>query len=838
MNIYFGKISKKFNTNQIDGGFYLAPKGSTWFGTIDVGDYCYIIGGDKIQFWKVREWGKREGEDCLWFDIINDDLGIKLNKLTSLRFFELTTSLVVLSSRSAKNRAFFKLNLLTKDISFEYLSKSETYIDDDIYRNILVHNSGKLVDINSEDIQFYFEEGKMKLHPSNFIEERIIEKFIDNVPFQGKGAVRKDNVLALFKDINITNTVKFSNNKISMRSLYDAFFCKYVIPKNNYYLVGAYWDNNDPKDQTPRFVEEDIWENGYDDKFIKEVSKITEGSKIMIRSVDKKGDKMYLKASGVVVKNHKDGKRIDVDWDDEFNKFNVGFSGGYWSTITEVKKKAHINSIWYNQSSNEDVNEELMIKNINKPLNQIFYGPPGTGKTYNTINKAISIANPEFDLDQDRIVVKEEYDRLVKEGQIVFTTFHQSMAYEDFVEGIKPETTENDKVIYKVESGIFLKSCAQAGFHSYQAFKTDSVVRKYSFEELYEAFIQIQREKINDKDYQIFTSLTGFETEIFNVNKRDSIQARSKGSSSRKVAPLTKENIQKLYDSFEDIEEIKNLTQVGDCVGISPRKTEFYSVFKGLKEFEKTFTPSNKEEDVNSIDEKEMINQFISGVYNNAMKKTTGSQPVVLIIDEINRGNVSAVFGELITLIEESKRLGNMEALEVTLPYSKEKFGVPNNLYIIGTMNTADRSVEALDSALRRRFSFEEMMPNPQLIEDPEIGNVNLIEILETINKRICALIDRDHSIGHSYFMNIKSLDDLKLVFKDKIIPLLQEYFYGDYGKIGLVLGEGFVRQVEEDANVFSSFEYEGYESLINTNHELIPFEGIAFSDALDKLLN
>ena len=174
-------------------------------------------------------------------------------------------------------------------------------------------------------------------------------------------------------------------------------------------------------------------------------------------------------------------------------------------------------------------------------------------------------------------------------------------------------------------------------------------------------------------------------------------------------------------------------------------------------------------------------------------------KPYVLIIDEINRGNVSQIFGELITLIEEDKRLGKNEALEVILPYSKEKFGVPSNLHIIGTMNTADRSVEALDTALRRRFSFVEMMPEYEELKKIQFDDFQLGELLKTINSRIEALLDRDHTIGHSYFINIKPNDTeaLKEAFTNKIIPLLQEYFYHDYEKLALILGEGFVECIE-----------------------------------------
>jgi 5-methylcytosine-specific restriction protein B len=199
--------------------------------------------------------------------------------------------------------------------------------------------------------------------------------------------------------------------------------------------------------------------------------------------------------------------------------------------------------------------------------------------------------------------------------------------------------------------------------------------------------------------------------------------------------------------------------------------------------------------------------------------KSKNGKPYVLIIDEINRGNVSQIFGELITLIEEDKRLGREEALEVQLPYSKERFGVPPNLYIIGTMNTADRSVEALDTALRRRFSFVEMAPQPELIKTEGqlketagiLEGIDLAGLLQTINKRIEKLVDKDHMIGHSYFLPVKNMQDLKLAFQNKILPLLQEYFFGDHGKIGLVLGDAFFEPVGEDLeeDFFAVFDYE-----------------------------
>jgi 5-methylcytosine-specific restriction protein B len=183
-----------------------------------------------------------------------------------------------------------------------------------------------------------------------------------------------------------------------------------------------------------------------------------------------------------------------------------------------------------------------------------------------------------------------------------------------------------------------------------------------------------------------------------------------------------------------------------------------------------------------------------------------------IFIDEINRGNVASIFGELITLIEPNKRMGEEDEVTVLLPYSKTEFRVPSNLDIYGTMNTADRSVEALDTALRRRFTFKEVGPNPDLMENKTIDGINLTQLLHTINGRVEHLLDRDHCIGHSYFYNLKDggeLDDLRTVFARNILPLLQEYFYGDLGKVGLVLGKAFVEAKAKEEVKFADFDHE-----------------------------
>ncbi len=247
-----------------------------------------------------------------------------------------------------------------------------------------------------------------------------------------------------------------------------------------------------------------------------------------------------------------------------------------------------------------------------------------------------------------------------------------------------------------------------------------------------------------------------------------------------------------------------------------------------------------------------------SGVFKNICKraKNNPNENYVLIIDEINRGNISKIFGELITLIEESKREGKseeLEGLEVTLPYSNEPFSVPNNLYIMGTMNSSDRSLTSVDIALRRRFEFIEMMPKPEVLEDIKIdglGEKVVKIILDTMNKRIKVLLDRDHCIGHAYFTHLKptsarstaTVQDLMQVFEKKIIPLLQEYFFDDWGKINLVLNKnGMVKMEKVEEYLFPNMQPHEREHLASRNWDINTelFEGDADKkkEALMKII-
>ena len=406
--------------------------------------------------------------------------------------------------------------------------------------------------------------------------------------------------------------------------------------------------------------------------------------------------------------------------------------------ITEELEK-----LWVNNSNNFLIEEPVKMKLESLSVNKILYGPPGTGKTYNTINQALAIVEPaSLQEGFSRTQLKAKFDEFVSSGQIVFTTFHQSFSYEDFVEGLRAES-ENGQLNYKIESGIFKQICERA---SEGVTETDDP---------FDQALTIFTDALASHDgLMTLKTITGKEFDV-----------EYGGGNTLLVYPKSNKSLKNGYSA--SLALVRQLYRTGSKKGI--------------------YNPSYVDGVLRYLKSNCGLQDYQSQSIHSPVK------PFVLIIDEINRGNISNIFGELITLIESSKRSGGAEALSVKLPYSKESFSVPSNLHIIGTMNTADKSLAQVDIALRRRFEFVEMMPKHELLEGIAINGINIAKMLETINQRIELLYDREHTIGHSFFLPLKddpSIERLARIFELEILPLLEEYFFEDWERVGQVLGD------------------------------------------------
>ena len=424
----------------------------------------------------------------------------------------------------------------------------------------------------------------------------------------------------------------------------------------------------------------------------------------------------------------------------------------------------------------------------NFPLNQILYGPPGTGKTF----KLQQIIN-DWDLAAKTGTEKDFYSfaKNYTWWQII------ALVLVDQGNSTVPDIAKHHLIIAKLGSSN-VKSLNTRLWSSLQHHTVDNcidvkLVKRMGTKVFYKEKNSAWRLD-NLADFQSEFSALIEDYEEF--KKSDNIEAKN--------YTFTTCHQSLSYEDF--IEGIKPELNDSDNLDDEESKNLIYEIRKGIF-YNACEKAAQKAGFINLKDCLDRTKQERKIAFD---KANLEGNIHVLFLDEINRCNVSNVFGELITLIEEDKRLGGEnEIADITLPYSQEEFGVPANLYIIGTMNTADRSVEALDTALRRRFCFEEMPPKYDLKElDNEIFAIKTADILQTINNRIEKLLGKDHTIGHSYFLSKNETTMVDSFYKN-IIPLLQEYFFGDYRKIGLILGKGFVKLKELDTNddVFADFD-------------------------------
>lgn len=493
--------------------------------------------------------------------------------------------------------------------------------------------------------------------------------------------------------------------------------------------------------------------------------------------------------------------------------------------------------------------------------NTILYGPPGTGKTYNSVVYAVAIIENkplEEIQEEDYLSVKSRFDEYKKSNRIAFTTFHQSYGYEEFIEGIKPVVNSEDdeatgEIEYKIVPGLFKRFCERAmtpvAKESGKAnFELNSSPTIWKVSLAGTKANPIRTECLENNHIRIAWDGYGEEiTENTEYTNGGKVVINSFISKMRigdiVLSCFTESTIDAVgvitgdYEWHDEYENYKRLRNVNWIVkGINENIVDINNG---------TVMTLASVYRLNNIDLKDVLN--IIDKYSEESGEDVleaNDQNYVFVIDEINRGNISKIFGELITLIENTKRIGAEEEMMVKLPYSGKDFGVPNNVYILGTMNTADRSIALMDTALRRRFSFVEMMPKVEVLENLGINSISegdttldVLKMLDIINKRIEFLFDREHTIGHAFFTGLKddpSIEKLSEIFKKNVIPLLQEYFYEDYEKIQLVLGDN--KKSSDDYKFIISTE-ETAKSIFNGNPELDAINTYSVNDEAFKHL-
>jgi 5-methylcytosine-specific restriction protein B len=451
-------------------------------------------------------------------------------------------------------------------------------------------------------------------------------------------------------------------------------------------------------------------------------------------------------------------------------------------------------------------------------MNTMLCGPPGTGKTYSSVQYAVAIIE-----EKPLVAIKAEdyaqvfarYLKYKEEGLIAFTTFHQSFGYEEFIEGIRPvvisdQTSESGKDIeYEVHNGIFKAFCDKAGTPISSGASVDFGIGK------------------NPTVWKVSLEGTGDNPTRTECMENDHIRIGwdDYGEIIADDNDYSKFGGKKVLNAFYNVMQIGDIvmscysSRTIDAIGVVTGEPEWHDEYSGYKRLRKVkWLVKGINEDVVDLNNGKSLTlaavyrlviivsdtiQILKKTKPELFKQSAKIPNRVFIIDEINRGNISKIFGELITLIEPSKRIGATEEHRAILPYSGRNFGVPDNVYIIGTMNTADRSIALIDTALRRRFNFVEMVPDSRVLQDIVVEGIDIAELLDTMNRRITVLLDREHTIGHSYLLPLKndpSLENLAGIFENKIMPLLQEYFYDDYQKIQLVLGDN---QKDDDSVCF-----------------------------------
>ncbi|ERJ11904.1 AAA family ATPase [Haloplasma contractile] len=772
MKLFIGKFSKH-NPDQIKRKYYSAgAEGSPWYGEVEVGDYVYAsYKGNIIGLWKATEYTEMDNpvnprdKGVLRFEEIKRFKDVNTtNDFTRYKHFIHNLNLVNKSTKSVKSLGFIPIKTTSKCPH---------------PKDIEFKNNGINIYIALDDADIEYKDGDIRVTINNLDEMRIkqIEQFYDGS----------------------FNTYKEFNDLYEERNKEDG---KYTIRELKQYSIE---DNATNKK-----------------KFLISV----------IGGLEKSG---YFKVANPI-------KLYDNLLVGRKRTYTPSQSNEKEDTSNLNKSTLHLN----NQSEDESGYEEYAdLLNFN--ANMILYGPPGTGKTYATEKIIDTFEKKHFNSNSN-------FEQAESEKRVKYITFHQSYSYEEFIEGIRPviDSNQNDEIGYKIENGVFKEHSINAGkeiiknqnnAHYVDMINSDSTVWKISLgkrndNSIYQECIYTNQIAIHFEN-QDFSEMTYDDI----LNSLDSSEfgdnpTQNANTIDAFVNKISNGDIVMVYDSRETVRMIGVVKgeyeyEEGRDTYRHRRNVEW---FKDLEYPINILKYNNNKaltmKTIYSLSKRISIPNVVDMILEHTKNKTTEDnkqiKPYYMVIDEINRGNISKIFGELITLIEDDKR----GKLKIYLPYSKKEFTVPNNLYIIGTMNTADRSIATIDTALRRRFTFVEVEPDSSVLsesDNPIINDtVDLKKLLDLINKKIVNRFDRDHRIGHAYLMGIASLDDLYNTWYFKILPLLSEYFYNDVDSLIYIVGNKFYNKngnvnflsTSTQSNGKSEFEEQLVSLYFEDNHE------------------
>lgn len=717
------------------------------YGTLPLNTRAYLIGQGKIftgVISQINEGVSLVIKEIEIFDLSADDF-LSINAVNP--------------EENARVKAFFQPYLANTAISYEAFKEAAQ--NRRLLNFIIVRKGAFLASNYNEHDRIILIDDDDVFEKFGVINEGVLVEYMSHDGFFNIKGKSIYDAISIFEKIAVKSETGKSNNASQLKRIeqylknhseyrFTSFSGYFNVIHNKkaylysnittiqYYVGGAYWDNKNPRDQTERFLIDGIWENGYDDKFTELVNAVPVGSMIAIKTTNKSYDQTIIKAVGEVKKNYHDGQTLEVEWEPSFVAFKLDYSGGYWDTFKRVTKPDHIQDIFFHQ---EEVKPTSTTKMENS-LNQILYGPPGTGKTYHTIDKAVQIITGFSGTHSDNKKVFDDYRKL---GQIEFVTFHQNYGYEDFMVGLRPDS-QSEILRFRQYQGVFYKLAQRAK----------------------ENYLASKNRKALDKDFD--TVLSEF---LDPLGKGTEIKVDMASEISYYITDIRNSSLQ-FRKSTGGMDHTLSIDTLRDLVaGVR-------SYPSGLKPYYKPL--------VGLLSEKQKT-----------IGKAADLENFVLIIDEINRANISKVFGELITLLEKDKRLDEPNELAVTLPNGEENFVLPPNLYVIGTMNTADKSIALVDIALRRRFEFEGKYPNYEILRQE--GYKESAVLLEKINNAIYKKKNTpDYLIGHAYFL---SQEPIATILLRKVLPLLNEYFNNRIADVKDVFKEDTGWSVDFDEAIY-----------------------------------